>query len=471
SLCLIVKNEEANLPACLESAADLVEEMIVVDTGSGDATKEVATRFGARVYDFPWVDSFAAARNESLRHATGDWIFWLDADDRLDATNRQRLRAVLDQLGDDNVAYVMKCLCLPEPGREAGTVVDHVRLFRKHPDLRWQYRVHEQILPAVRQRGGQVRWTDVVLHHTGYQDPALRQRKLQRDLRLLQLDHAEHPDDPFILFNLGQIYQELGQPAEAITFLHRSLERSHPADSIVRKLYALLAQCHQQLGRHAAALAVCQSGRGHYPEDGELLFLEALLRRRLGDRAGAKSCLERLVQLAPGEHFASVDAGLHGYKARHNLAILCCEQGQVREAEEHWQRVLAEQPSFVPAWLGLADLCLGQARWNELDALAEQLESAQGRVVEAVVVRARGCLARREFATARQQLVDLIPQAPEAVWPRVILSHVLLQEGRDWRAAEQALRDVLALDPDNAEARHNLTVLLRQQAQPTAVEV
>src|SRR6185369_12826459 len=80
SLCMIVKNEEANLPPCLSSAADLVDEIIIADTGSTDRTREIAASFGARVVEFPWVDSFAAARNESVRHATGDWIFWLDAD-------------------------------------------------------------------------------------------------------------------------------------------------------------------------------------------------------------------------------------------------------------------------------------------------------------------------------------------------------------------------------------------------------
>ena len=75
SLCVIARNEEANLSACLASAADLVHEIIVIDTGSTDRTKEVAASFGARVFDFPWCDDFSAARNESLRHATGDWIF------------------------------------------------------------------------------------------------------------------------------------------------------------------------------------------------------------------------------------------------------------------------------------------------------------------------------------------------------------------------------------------------------------
>src|SRR5262249_34673102 len=143
-------------------------------------------------------------------------------------------------LRDENAAFVLKCLCLPEGGVGSGMVVDHVRLFRNRPDVRWKYRVHEQILPAVRATGGTVRWSDGVIHHTGYQDPALRGRKLERDLRLLRLEDAEHPGDPFTLFNLGSVYQELGRQGEAIPLLRRSLERSHPTDSIVRKLYALI---------------------------------------------------------------------------------------------------------------------------------------------------------------------------------------------------------------------------------------
>src|SRR5262245_11843004 len=98
SLCMIVKDEAAHLPACLATVADLVDEVVVVDTGSADATRQLARAWGARVHDFPWCDDFAAARNESLRHATGEWIFWLDADDRVDEANRARLRALFAQL-------------------------------------------------------------------------------------------------------------------------------------------------------------------------------------------------------------------------------------------------------------------------------------------------------------------------------------------------------------------------------------
>src|SRR5438034_1022520 len=94
------------------------------------------------------------------------------------------------------------------------------------PALRWQYGAHEQILPAIRRLGGTVHWTDIVIEHTGYEDAALRPRKLASNLRLLHLEDTEHPDDPFTLFNLGWTYQELGQTAEALPLLQRSVERS-----------------------------------------------------------------------------------------------------------------------------------------------------------------------------------------------------------------------------------------------------
>jgi tetratricopeptide (TPR) repeat protein len=337
--------------------------------------------------------------------------------------------------------------------------------------LRWRYRVHEQILPAVRRLGGEVCFTDVVIHHVGYQDPALRSRKLQRDLRLLQLENAEQPDDAFTLFNLGALYHEQGRTEEALPLLWRSLERSHPTDSIVRKLYALLVQCHRQQGQAGQALAACRAGRSYYPEDAELLFQEGLILRGRGEHDEAEACFLRLLDGREAAHFASIDTGLTGYKARHNLAALYQESGRGAEAEALWRQALAEQPEFAPAWLGLGELCLAQGRWPEFDEAVGRLESTQDGLAEAAVLRARGYLARQEFATARHILEDTINRAPRQLWPRVILSHALLQEGRDWDAAERALLDVLALDPGNAGARQNLAVLLRQQGRLTDLAV
>ena len=468
SLTMIVRNEETNLPTCLKSAADLVDEVIVVDTGSTDGTKAIAQRLGAKVHEFPWVDSFAAARNEALRHATGDWAFWLDADDRLDDENRKRLRRLFASLQPQNVAYAMKCLCLPDPKHKTSTVVDHVRLFRNHPQIRWRYRVHEQILPAIRSQGGTILTADVTIHHAGYQDLSLRSRKHERDLRLLELDHAEHPEDPFILFNIGWVYTEKGQPGRALPLLQGSLKRSNPGDSIVRKLFSLIIRCQRRLGRTEEALKTCQRGRVHYPDDVELLFQEGLLRRERGDLAGAKACYFRLLESHEVAQFASVDTGLAGYKTRHNLAIVFQAEGQLAEAEAQWRAAVTEEPSFAPAWFGLGAMYLGQERWTDLDWVLARLDEG---CEESIVLRAQRLMVRKEAAAARRLLEASLAALPDAVVARNFLSHILLREARDWVAAERVVREILTLDPANAEAKANLTAIRRQMGPETGASM
>src|SRR4029077_12042 len=120
--------------------------------------------------------------------------FWLDADDRVDQDNRGKLRQLVENLGNENHAVVMKCRCLAQAEAPGATVVDHIRLFRNHPDLRWEHRIHEQILPSLRRYGAMTRWTDIVVTHTGYVDPLLVRRKQERDLRLLLMEREELND-------------------------------------------------------------------------------------------------------------------------------------------------------------------------------------------------------------------------------------------------------------------------------------
>jgi len=130
SLTMIVRDEEANISKCLSSVAGLFDEIVVVDTGSQDHTREIAREFGARVFEFVWVNDFAAARNAALAWAKRDYAFWLDADDVLDPPQRVKLQELLDGLRPgDEAAYVVRCSCDPGPNGDGGqTVVDHIRV-------------------------------------------------------------------------------------------------------------------------------------------------------------------------------------------------------------------------------------------------------------------------------------------------------------------------------------------------------
>jgi tetratricopeptide (TPR) repeat protein len=344
---MIVRNEQANLPNCLASVDGLFDEIIIVDTGNTDDTTEIARSFGARVFDFPWVDDFAAARNAALARATGDYAFWLDADDVVDPPERARLEALLHSLAARNDAgYVVRCACDASPDGTGGeTVVDHVRLFPVREGIRWTYRVHEQILPGLNRFKIPVCWTDITVRHTGYVDTALRGRKLDRDTRILHDELDERPNDPFVLFNLGAVAAERSGWAGALGYLERSLAASAPSDSIVRKLYALISRAHQMLGDSQASLRACAAGLSLDPDDAELWFRKAVVHRQRGESNDAETCWRRVLTLKRPNQFCSVDQGIYGHLTRRNLAVLATERGDRAEADKLWHEVLAECPS------------------------------------------------------------------------------------------------------------------------------
>jgi GT2 family glycosyltransferase/thioredoxin-like negative regulator of GroEL len=459
SLTMIVRDEEHNLGACLAGFAPLVDEVVVVDTGSADRTRDVARAHGAKVFEFPWVDDFAAARNAALGHATGDYAFWADADDRVDGDNARALRDLFAGLSAaDPRAWVVKCRCPGGRPGAAATVVDHVRVFPLRPDVRWTYRVHEQVLPALRAAGVPVDWSAATVEHVGYVDPAVRRRKLARDTRLLERELADRPGDPFALFNLGSVYHELGDVARAEPLLAESLRRSHPADSIVRKLYALVAQCRWRAGRPGDALGAVAEGRGHYPDDAELLYLEGTFRDAAGDAAGAEAALRRLVGGAEGAHFASVDGSLRAVRGRARLGWVLHRKGDAAGAAAEWRAAAAADPHHAPAWEGLGEVALAAGAWADAEAAAAACAPADP--AAAAVLRARALAGRGDPGAARAVLEAAAAADPGDVRPREALSHVLLKSGAAPAAAEAALRDVLRLDPGHAGARHNLAVLL-----------
>lgn len=468
SLCMIVRNEASRLPRCLGSVADLVQEIVVVDTGSTDQTREVASRFGARVCEFTWRDDFSAARNESIRHAKSPWIFWLDADHWLDEANRQKLRRLLNDLPEENVGYLMQWHSPSDASGSQATLLDATQLFRNDPRIRWEYRIHEQIRPAILRSGGTTRRSDVVIYHSGYQDPREKRAKLHRNLRLLLLENQERPGDALTLFHLGWTYWQLGQPQQAFMPLWESLTRAAPGETIVRKTFALLVRCARQMGRPHEAFQICLQGRTHYPDDPELLFHEGQLRREAGDLAGAEQAFLRLVQLPPGSYIAaSVDPGLTGYKGRCALAEVYRDAGRLEEAAAQWQAALAAEPRFKVAWLMLGDMWLVYGRWQEFRTLVEQLRADPETALEATLLTARQHMQQRDFTTAQRLLEEAVSRWPQSPLPLELLARALLLEGRDLLALDRTLKALLALDPTNDFALQQSARLTRGSTVPS----
>lgn len=173
SLCMIVRDEEAVLGRCLDSVAGLFDEIIVTDTGSRDASKSIAAEHGARIFDFPWCDDFAAARNDSFSHATSDFLFWLDADDLLTEENRQRFLTLKEHLAPTTDVVMMPYeTAFDEDGKAIFTFLRE-RLIRRTLPHRWEGYVHEVLTYT-----GCEEVADVAVTHrsakTAYSDRNLR---------------------------------------------------------------------------------------------------------------------------------------------------------------------------------------------------------------------------------------------------------------------------------------------------------
>jgi len=476
SLCMIVRDSARTLPACLESIRPWVDEMVIVDTGSVDETPRIVESFGGRLFHFPWCDDFSAARNESLRHARGDWLFWMDSDDTIPPECGRQLRGLIDREVPPNVlGFVVQVHC--PGGSEEGdgesdvTAVDHVKLFRNRPDLRFDGRIHEQILPAIRRLGGEVAWTDLYVVHSGSdQSRAAQEKKRQRDLRLLELELAERPEHPFTLFNLGMTHVHGSRFDEAADYLRRGIARSGPDESHLRKAYALLVYAEMRLNHHEAALEACGRGRAMFPGDAELRFRQGVLLHELGRLEEARQAYLDVLDNREERHFASVDRGLAGFKARQNLAVVASDMGDLVEAERQWREVVREAPRYRPGWRGLGETLVRRGRFAEAESLAEELLRdrplrAEGWLLRNRIARRLGC-----WADARVELDRAVADCPDDPETLRTRCQFLFEHGAS-DEAERALRSLIDHDPDDASAYHNLgTLLLRTQRHDEAVQ-
>ncbi|HET9656718.1 MAG TPA: glycosyltransferase family 2 protein [Kineosporiaceae bacterium] len=269
---MIVRDEQDRLATCLDSAAPVADEIVVVDTGSTDATVEIARRYGAIVlqYGFDPAD-YARVRNLGLDAARGRYVLVMDADEVL---TRRSLGAVRECLaGGEDGGWIVTRRNLPA-GSRAPAWVDHaVRLFRNRPQYRFRHRVHETVDDAILASGGRLQHCSVVLDHHLAEEDRLRQ-KWQHYVELLREELAAGEADPSRLVFLMADYYKLGMLAQAAVVADRIAETC-PEDFTARFQAAL---CHLAQGEDlAAARSHLAAALALRPHDREALELAAAL--------------------------------------------------------------------------------------------------------------------------------------------------------------------------------------------------
>lgn len=245
SLCMIVKNEEEVIARCLESVADLVEQIIIVDTGSTDRTKELAAAFTDRIYDFPWIDDFAAARNYAFDQATMDYCMWLDADDILLPEDRRAFRKAKEALTGDVSVVMMKYNTGFDENGNVTFSYYRERLIKSRAGMRWVGAVHE-VVPAV----GKVIYNDCAVTHR-----KLRPSDPDRNLRIFEgLIAKGEALDPRQQFYYGRELYYHKRYADAIKVFEAFLDSRAGWLENVIDACAQCAYCYYGLGKDEEAL-------------------------------------------------------------------------------------------------------------------------------------------------------------------------------------------------------------------------
>lgn len=334
SLCMIVKDEEWILDRCLSSVRDIVDEIIIGDTGSKDRSKEIAERYGAYVFDIKWEDDFARARNLTLNKATCDWILLLDADEIFNTEDRDTFFSLLESEDYDGYHFTL-INYFTEDNLKDYSVHYAFRLLRNTGEYYFDGRIHEQInhisgsLDASR-----FTLADVTLFHYGYTDRVIHQKeKHKRNMPLLEKQLAEKPTDPYFLFNIGNEYMALGDYEKALDSYLKSYEQKAVTQAYFPHIYYRIILCYITLKDYEKALFYAGEGLEIYPACTDIEYLRGTIykarRRHLPAIASFKQCLS----MGEAPNSLKFSGGCGTFKA-------CLSMGDIYYEEELYTEAL-----------------------------------------------------------------------------------------------------------------------------------
>jgi len=433
SLAMIVKNEAQNLGKCLDSVKGLVDEMVVLDTGSTDKTIDIAKAYGASVEQFAWTGSFADARNKSLSMCTGDWILVIDADEMLDPREHPAIRQAIEIPGAMGYRlwkwnYVSSGSVFGlgdsvktnngdfEPAAQCSHYVPQrdLRLFRNQNSPKYVGRVHEWLEPWFEKNGYKFHNLEVIIHHFGKIDIKRDLDKQHVYLDLARREAAENPSDPIAHGNVMQealmledwptvlesarTYLKLreqapkiihlggakaliaiGMPDEALIFIAPVDDEANPDPAVLD----IKAEAYQSLGMVQEAIDTCVLSI-----DTDASYTAPFMRlSRILDAEGEIEDARRILE-------AGLDQNTKDVKLWGTLVGLSSKYRDARVAQDAWYAIQA-----VPDG--------GQGIWHMLVA---QVLKGQGDIKEAISVLDLGLAAfpdNAEIAAMREKMVDL----------------------------------------------------------------
>ncbi len=383
SLCVIARDEEATIGMVIKSVLALVDEVIVVDTGSRDNTRIIAEGYGARVVDAIWEDDFSAVRNTALSEASCDWVLVLDADEYLQPVRPVEFQCLLH----DPVAAGYRLRMSSTEVNEIEAQENRVRLFRNIPEVRYQYPINERITPALGEwaanQGQLILESELVIMHES-RDNEGRTRKHERNLRILRKAVGAYPDEPYFPYQLacealssldGEVLPVAGINA-ALGHLHTAWLKASTFDvkrqrklPWVADLGARIVSTLLALDRLDDARQVAEQVRDVFPDHPQAILQSVAVTCRtvecLDEQWAAVSAASLIAQATEDlnrilngqtDNFGSaVDSRVRDLYPLRYLGELALMEGRVSEAVGLFERALSLDPEYSFGWMGMAE--------------------------------------------------------------------------------------------------------------------
>lgn len=369
SLCMIVKNGGEDLRHLLTTAKPHVKEIIVVDTGSEDHTVSIAKECGAQIESYVWNDNFSAARNFSIKHAKGDYIIYLDADEFIDEQNWQHITQLIQNIADGYSViqrnYTNETITagwqpatdLP-PGITVSGFVDNpvVRIFKNDPRIKFSYHVHEIVDPSIQTIGGKIAQTDVVIHHKGFlSDETDAKRNYYLSLGLKDIE--AFPADPRPHYEVGLIYFR----THRYTLALEHFTACYNADPHYKKIGVVLAQTYAALDKPKEALTSISTYLQTHAKDGPSYITLGLICLAMGDRETAKKAFRTTLQYEKHP------------LALLNLGMTALQDNEKELAQQCFEDVLRIIPSHEIARINLSGLYIELGKKKQAITVLEPL--------------------------------------------------------------------------------------------------
>jgi tetratricopeptide (TPR) repeat protein len=412
---MIVRNEERYLPDCLRSVHGVVDEIVIVDTGSTDRTLPIAEESGARIGHHEWGGDFAGARNVALGLCTGDWILQLDADEELRATDRARIREVIQASEAGGLIML-----LMSQTRSGGALVPAfsraVRLFRRTAGVAYRGMVHESVADSIAESGARIEQSELVIVHKGYEcsEEELKRKKL-RNLEILTMQREKQPGEPHTLLKLAETLISLDRMEEAGEIVKVALDlmanEKTREEAKPRLAHLFLADAQIAMWKHdwpRASRSLMQSLE-IAPNQLQGRWLLSKVYEQAGRFDQAVQQILRMLETAgqAGMRGVSLEVDVWHSRAelRYRLGVLCRKAGESTAAESHLRAALDEEPSHLPAVLSLAALYLDRGEFalgleclenaHRLSPQDRRILSLRDRVIVSMESRGQGARPER----------------------------------------------------------------------------